>query len=511
MNKDELNTIINKLYDKYIDNPIIFQKFIQTIELLPDTLENTDTTIKEREKRKNKLEKDSESFIQRFLNKYKFYYNSSTELFFEYYQDKFSTIKEDDVQHKILSTISENKELSDWKHKIKVSILKKIKERDLFNCIPESATIQNVINKLCPNLFESKESCKYFLTVLGDVLLKKSNLIYFINPKMKPFLKQINDLSCMLFGSQSIFNNFKFKYYDHKYSLSRLITSNKILNLDYVINYLKECSLDIFCVAVHYSMRYENGDKYLEHKCTDNNLINYAFYLREKTEKQIISNFCDKNIEKSEECSISWKNLQFLWKQFIENEKIPNISFINNLKTILIDNFDYDSEKDLFLDCTSKYLPAVSRFIKFWTENININETEYDVLEIDEICSLFFHSSKCNINEKTVLDLIKHYYPDIVIEDNKYVYNINCTLWDKRKDINQCLKKYKRISPNVNMSSEEISINEIYHMYCEMKFKFIASKQYFEKFIKEESELNIIEDSLIKVKSFENILLDNIE
>jgi hypothetical protein len=513
MSKEQLKKIIDELYDKYNaeEKSTIFDKFVATITQLPVLLENTNTTIKEREKRKNKLEKDSDSFIQRFLNKYNYYYNSSTELFFEYNQNKFSTIKEDDIQHKILSSISENKELTDWKHKIKVSILKKIKDRELFTCIPESVTIQHVINILYPNMFDSKESCKYFLTVLGDYLLKKCNLTYFINPKMKPFIKQVNDFACMFFGSQSMFNYFKFKYYDHKFSSSRLISSNNVLNLEYVINYLKEHSLDIFCVAVHYSIRYQNGDTYLEQNCLNDKLKTYALYLRDKTDIQIINHFCEKNIESSEKCSISWKNLQFLWKQFIDHEKIPNILFANNLKTLLMDNLNYDSDTDVFLDCTSKYLPTVSKFIKFWAENIKISESYSDILEIDEICSLFFNSSKCNITEKSVLDLIKHYYPDIVIEDNKYVYQINCVLWDKRKDINQCLKKYKSISPHVNDVSEEISINEIYELYCEMKFKFIASKQYFEKFIKEESELNIIDDNLIKVKSFDNILLDGNE
>ncbi len=45
----------------------------------------------------------------------------------------------------------------------------------------------------------------------------------------------------------------------------------------------------------------------------------------------------------------------------------------------------------------------------------------------------------------------------------------------------------------------------MYQMYCGNKNKFTASKRYFEKFIKEESELYIIEDNFIKVESFGNI------
>jgi hypothetical protein len=133
------------------------------------------------------------------------------------------------------------------------------------------------------------------------------------------------------------------------------------------------------------------------------------------------------------------------------------------------------------------------------------SNSDNDVLELDEICSVFSHYSKCNVNEKIILDLIKHYYPDISIEDNKYIYQIKCKLWDKRKDIIDSLKKYKTLTPHVDFYSEEIPINEIYQIYCGSKYKFIASKKYFEKFIKEESELFITEDNFIKVKSFENI------
>ena len=51
----------------------------------------------------------------------------------------------------------------------------------------------------------------------------------------------------------------------------------------------------------------------------------------------------------------------------------------------------------------------------------------------------------------------------------------------------------------------DIPVNEVYQLYSQSKNKFIASKQYFEKFIKDESELYITEDNLIKIKSFDNI------
>ena len=125
--------------------------------------------------------------------------------------------------------------------------------------------------------------------------------------------------------------------------------------------------------------------------------------------------------------------------------------------------------------------------------------------------------------------MIKHYYPDVTIEDDKYLLNTRCKLWNKKQEIIDFIKKYNSIydnktksnsiidnenmsdydnsydSSNNNIYTEEIPINELYHYYCKCKNKFITSKRYFERFIKEESELYIVENSFIKVDSFKNI------
>lgn len=513
---DKLTQIVSDLYSKYETNPVILSKLIQNIENMPTMLETTNNTIIERAERKSKLESESETFIYKFLHNHKYYYHSTSELFFEYNDDKYILVKEDDVQHMILTSISANKTLMDWKHRLKITILKKIKERDIFSCIPESETIQSVINRLSPSICDSREKAKYFLTIIGDILLKKCNLIYFTSPKIKPFLKELNNLSCMLFGSPNLLNIFKFKYYEHNFNECRIVDIHDATNLDSWNIYFKQRSaLDLFCVAAHYSSRYDSADNFLQEHCKDEDVNKYAQYLKNNNEKQIINHFCEKNIESSEDCSISWKNMQYLWKQFIETEKLPNVFFTSVLKTRLIDKLKYDGHSDVFMDCTSKLLPTVSKFIQFWTDHIVINtlhddnssDHDNEELEIDELCSLFTHHMKHTMTEKNMLDLIKHYYPDTYIEDDKYLVHTRCNMWDKKQDIIQSLKKYKNVHPDHEILSDidEIPINELYQFYCKGKNKFTASKRYFERFIKEESDLYIVEDSFIKVQSFDNI------
>ena len=52
----------------------------------------------------------------------------------------------------------------------------RIKEQSLFNTIPESATVQYVINFFTPTLFDTKEDVKHFMALIGDNILNKKSI-----------------------------------------------------------------------------------------------------------------------------------------------------------------------------------------------------------------------------------------------------------------------------------------------------------------------------------------------
>ena len=112
------------------------------------------------------------------------------------------------------------------------------------------------------------------------------------------------------------------------------------------------------------------------------------------------------------------------------------------MKNIFKDLYNYNEQSDSFIGITSKYLPIQSDFIKFWEGTIsNYNYVQPNdfshELEIDEICSLFKIWSKTtatllfsngNISEENVLKILKHFFPDIEIIEDKYVLNVSCIL-----------------------------------------------------------------------------------
>jgi hypothetical protein len=304
--------------------------------------------------------------------------------------------------------------------------------------------------------------------------------------------------------------------------------------------------------------------------CKDPTVIKHAFYLKNTTDDDILSRFISSTTEPCKGVHITWKNMLYLWKIFIEEEKIPNVFFTNVLKKHLMKRLEYSCEhvnvgdggmggldiggtgdagsgagemvevsaevqenREMFLNITSKHLPLVGKFMSFWNENIRCNHTEIE-LEIDELSTLFlnhgnvYHGNQKNIQtitDQTILGFIRHFLPDICIEEDKYLMNIGCKLWDKKQEILNGVEEFKRVNlagssnntasgtlgkgksknKDVNMvtaaaaavtavtattlsssaSSSSFPVHTIYDFYCKWGYKhnkMVVSKRYFEKF-----------------------------
>ena len=134
------------------------------------------------------------------------------------------------------------------------------------------------------------------------------------------------------------------KYHEnHSYENCRLIKINENFNNDVWRDIFKKIGLNLLCVATHYSKRYENSDKFIESKA-DDELKNYAYYIKNTNETIIIDEFCEKYIHQdvsTSEFKIEWKNIHFIWKQFLSTNNLPNVIYSNTLKTLLKTKFVY--------------------------------------------------------------------------------------------------------------------------------------------------------------------------
>jgi hypothetical protein len=278
---------------------------------------------------------------------------------------------------------------------------------------------------------------------------------------------------------------------------------------------LKKIALDLLCVATHYSKRYENSDNFIETKA-DEELKTYTNFLKNNNPQKIVDEFANKYIiETSTDIKIEWKNLHFVWKHFLSTSNLPNIIYSNTLKNILKGKYNFDANTDSFVGITSKYLPIHSDFIYFWENTITTQQNDIfdNELEIDELCSLFKYWTKqtimssCNISEENVLKILKHFFPAIEIVEDKYVLNVNCTIWNKMEDIvksfiyiKEQIKEQIKIEPNLALISFDDAYN-YYYKFCKINdYKFIVSKRYFEKYLYFKLSEYIVYEKFIEVK-----------
>ena len=566
---------VKKLFTQYPNNQNMKQKIHHYIKnLLPGICENACQQQKEREERKNSLEEKSDEFIEEFLAKTRFFYYSPTDLFFTYSDEKmYRVVKEDNIQHLILTTVtSKFPELMPWKYKIKIQLMKRIKENSVLKSIPESETIQDVIQLLVPSLFSTKDYAKYFLTVIGDILHKKKSYYYFIHSKtLIPLLKELSQ-ECYKFFGVNLLNHFKFKYYEHANDDCRLIQMREISPSSLLCNFIDSDRLvNLFCVASHYSTRHVCGDSYLENYCNNYSVINYAFYLKNNKGIEILLQFMNTTTEECKGYHISWKNMLYLWKVFIEEENIPNVFFNHSLKQMLFthsselgiticssnennaplpnanyhnfysnmhDNMHENSDNFIIQNRTSKHLPFVCNFISYWESNIifcynDYNKTktntcdeeaedaeeaeeaeeEYE-LEIDELLMLFNKSIKKSAttllhrSDKMLLDLIRHFYPDVIIEDDKYLIQVGIKpeIWNKRKEIEEFNEYYKTSAVVAGSSMNSQSLYSIYQSYCKYAFDkgySVISKRWFEKYFISKYGIFLIDNTVVSSKWFQ--------
>ena len=503
--------VIQQLRDKYAGDPYMASRLKNFIcNQLPNVLDTMALNHQQRVIRTEELTFEYGAFIKSFLNNNRYFYVSSTEKFFYYDGVHYKPYNEDGILHHILTTITNDRSLMSWKYKTKVSIMKRIKDHALVSSasesttiqnVPESITIQNVIMSLYPAFFSTKSAAKYFLTVLGDNILKKrSALVHILPPYAKAFMRELTNYCQLNIGINPMYS-FKLKYHEHEYTNCRLIHVNETVKYENTWkNLIEEFGIDIICVACHYSTRFDNSDDFVA-QCQDSKLSSHTFYLNCRTVGDIVGGFKASHLttDKTNATTISWKNMLYLWKHFLTANKLPMIIFQGPLKTELISMLrgHYDEQTDMFNGVFSKFIPEIQRFNQFWDETMSEDEGESN-LELGEVRQLFnkWGGSHFSMSDTHMIDLIQYFYPNVLIENDKYIQEIRCSLWDKKACIKKALTEFRK-----TVTESDISVYDAYVFYCKYnktkKTLQIVHKSYFEKYVSEQMGDFIAEPGII--------------
>ena len=479
------------LYVKYQDNVYAREKFLQYLMNSEEYIIQQIREKEERDRRRAMLEKHKEQFIYKFLLQNNYLYIPDSSLFVHYDTYNYSLVCEDIIWGKILTKINNEKHLMPWKQKVRMELLMTIRKKHIQQCTPESNTIQKVLQIISSSVAENKDYAKYFLTIIGDTILKKHTTnVYLTNNKITKFIEFLQ-YEFNKYIKTNITTIFKTKYHFHNYRDLRIFPLHQNIEAPFLWeHYIKQNVLNIIVVACHYSERYKSADKYIEQKCYSENVRNHVFQLKNETKETFIQTFINSMLETSDTLSISQKEMQYIWKNYLDSQNIQCILFNTELTELLSKQYNVNENGD-YLNVTCNKIKYISYFNEYISETLTHISSEYEcdefTYEISELLELFniWKQSKnynVTIDEKQFKQLLQHFHEAISIKDERNVCNCLSTMWNKKNDILTFLDQ--------NDESSETPIVELYETYCkyvkdhDISFNLCVSKTYFEKIYK---------------------------
>ena len=193
--------------------------------------------------------------------------------------------------------------------------------------------------------------------------------------------------------------------------------------------------------------------------------------------------------------------MMYLWKHFLTANNLPMILFQGPLKTELISMLreHYDETTDSFVGIFSKFMPEIQQFNQFWDETMSEDEGESN-LELGEVRQLFhkWSGSQFSMTDTHMIDLIQYFHPSALIENDRYIQEIRCSLWDKKSGIKKALLEFRKTE---NELESDVSIYDAYVFYCKYNRSKntlnIVHKSYFEKYVSEHMRDFIVESGII--------------
>ncbi len=454
--ENQLVDKVKTLFNKYKNDEFILNKLINNINTLENTLSNDEDIRNKKNELSNQIWSSQEELSSLIKEKYKYSFLNHYNLFFIYTNEEYLIIKEDDIYLTISEEIN-NFPLLASKNKFKTIslIMKQIKSQDLYNQLPSEIKVKEIMAYFANNVFinesntpSENESILFFI-ILSEILIKKQgNLIYFINSSLKSVISIIYNLILKKTGINTNFINGNFITKNHKdteRSKYMVLFAHNNINIDKLSEFITNSPISFLLVCRYFHNTFESSSKYLDSlKLSSYLLYNHIHYVSNNTNETIVKEFLDYCLEddKKENLPISWKNMQFIWNYYLEIKKFPNMIYSQNLKEEINKVLKYDSENDIYLNITSKYLPKISDFLKFWKENfIIINDPkllfvddEVNEFDLDEITLLYKKSG--SLSKYQIKNILNHYYGESLLIENETIINVKSTLWNKSNELN---------------------------------------------------------------------------
>ena len=436
-----------------------------------------------------------ETIVEDFVYSNMVFYNKTSKLYFNYVDNHYVVLNEDNMIHHVMEFITNFKKYRNdmnmsLKQLIKQRIFKYIKENTIYENIPDTDTIQSILSILVPTFFQRKEYAKTFLITLGNCVLKKyqnnensTKSIFFIRNQIKPLLNEINKYISMYFCNNNIFNVFKFKHtQDHQYHEKWVLHCNDVNCNNLLFN--GQTYVNLICVAIYYANRYDTIEQYLDSVIGNITEVKDNVYYFQKNNKQsMIEEFTNEYIFEKKDGFMDQNELYFLWKQYTQQKDLfihvftSYTDFLNSLFSHYQQDYDETKTNHVLQGFYSMEIPTIQLFRDYWDKHFHYSEEEY-YFEISEILHLFhkqYKQKKTNLSETAIVLILQLYYSSFQIVNGKSIHCLQCKSWNKKKEINEFIEKsHVQIKDNVHT---------LYKKYSMYQKGLKISKKYFSMYI----------------------------
>ena len=486
-----LHEALDATHALYADDPAMSARVYSYITTtFPAAMAAASAAKTANEERRQRLEDESQRFTVGFLEANRYYYLPHPEMFVVYRNAHFSACSEDDIQHQVLSQISSGKALRPWKRKVTKSVIKTIRERTPLTVIPDSDTIQAVLDRLVPSHFASRDEAKYFTTVIGDCVSGREQsrgLVFLVPAGLRDLVRALGVEIFAHTGQSSALNALKYKHHEHEYSTCRVLPGKEARAPSDARLAIVRSSLDFLCVASHYSTRFGGSDGYIRQHCNMPYVGRRALRLADLTPETLVEEFVRAYVQPCQHRFIGRNSMMFIWKRYLAENHLPSVLFHKTLLHLLRAKVPYSEETERFEGFTSPHVPKVAAFLEFWETTIVEDAYAQDEeLEVDELQTMFKIWAKArgapgSSPDASFVELITHFYPDADIEDGRVIANTRCTMWDKQGSVANVLRCYLL---DCQVQTETPTLSGAYEFHvasANANANMTASKAFFER------------------------------
>jgi hypothetical protein len=414
---------------------------------------------------------------------------------------------------------------------IQERFMERTQERGLQGIVPESEIIQRTLALFHPLLFSTKGQCKYFLTLVGDKLLRKDTTTRMImSPSFRTALTPFLDVCTVYFGTKWRKSAFQLDLRsgqeqeplsnprDHRIVRVLPVTDIfKSTNLPHYASAVRcleslttlEEFIDIAFVAMYYSQQHQSAETWLQTAVSTSALSveSSAFlqYLDHKTVSNVVAHFFEETfvIEKGA-TGFSMSDICFLWKQFVATHCCwglkDGILFQSLFRKEYFHHFNIADQTDNthFLHLSSKVNLCHVQWMKSFLDECVVRvdpEDEHDELygyEVSEINAMygkwlneFRRKPVRSHSDDEWLEMMDVYFPTFAftcgnqntpgpaVNHRRIVYGIRCSIWEKKGLLFQYLHQLF-----LNNALEHAKYEE-YQQHAKIHHPFLVSKHYF--------------------------------